>query len=211
MLDEDVLDLLADAVKARILNREDDDADVTPAGDANSRFVQFPYDDNIDRRDGVDRKRIKSTVYVEDGLAMSCVAASAFPPVACSALTGSGGRSGGHVRPVHWSLGDGRWKPDGFDVDGLAGASAPPPAARSALPGSGGERGGPDVPVAVNTTHDTLWRKHEVSLLAKLPNAKLVKDFRPIAALPVIDKLYSLSLTHIRLCRRSTLCGCMCA
>ena len=36
-----------------------------------------------------------------------------------------------------------------------------------------------------------LWRPHEVSLLAKVPNAKLVKDFRPIAVLPVMDKLYS--------------------
>ncbi len=57
VLDEGVLDLLADAVKARILNREINDADAVPAGEANSRFVQFPYDDNIDRRDGFDSKR----------------------------------------------------------------------------------------------------------------------------------------------------------
>ncbi len=38
---------------------------------------------------------------------------------------------------------------------------------------------------------DTLWKSHEVSLLAKVSNAKLVKDFRPIAILLAIYKLYS--------------------
>ncbi len=36
---------------------------------------------------------------------------------------------------------------------------------------------------------DLLWKKHEVSLLAKIAEAKLVNDFRPIAVLPVIYKL----------------------
>ena len=38
---------------------------------------------------------------------------------------------------------------------------------------------------------DELWRTHEVSLLAKITNAIFVKDFRPIAVLAVIFKLYS--------------------
>ena len=38
---------------------------------------------------------------------------------------------------------------------------------------------------------DELWATHEVSLLAKVTNAILVKDFRPIAVLPVVYKLYS--------------------
>ena len=36
-----------------------------------------------------------------------------------------------------------------------------------------------------------LWRTHEVSPLEKVTNALMVKDFRPIAVLPVIFKLYS--------------------
>ena len=39
---------------------------------------------------------------------------------------------------------------------------------------------------------DLLWKKHEVSLLAKIAEAKLVNDFRPIAVRPVIYKLYNL-------------------
>ena len=35
-----------------------------------------------------------------------------------------------------------------------------------------------------------MWATHEVSLLAKIIHAILVKDFRPIAVLPVIFKLY---------------------
>ena len=38
---------------------------------------------------------------------------------------------------------------------------------------------------------DLLWIQHEVSLLAKITHAVLVKDFRPIAVLPVLYKLYS--------------------
>ena len=38
---------------------------------------------------------------------------------------------------------------------------------------------------------DNLWRQHEVTLLADIENANQVKDFRPIAVLPVIYKLYS--------------------
>ena len=38
---------------------------------------------------------------------------------------------------------------------------------------------------------DKLWATYEASLLAKVTNAILVKDFRPIAVLPVIFKLYS--------------------
>ncbi len=37
----------------------------------------------------------------------------------------------------------------------------------------------------------TLWATHEVSLLAKFKNAILVGDYRPIAVLPVLFKLYS--------------------
>mgnify|MGYP000683155201 CR=1 FL=1 len=36
-----------------------------------------------------------------------------------------------------------------------------------------------------------LWTSHEVSLLAKVTHAKLVKGFRPTAVLLVIYKLYS--------------------
>ena len=36
-----------------------------------------------------------------------------------------------------------------------------------------------------------MWATYEVSLLAKVTNAILVQDFRPIAVLPVIFKLYS--------------------
>jgi hypothetical protein len=38
---------------------------------------------------------------------------------------------------------------------------------------------------------EKFWATHEVSLLAKITNAIHVKDFRPIAVLPVIFKLYS--------------------
>ena len=38
---------------------------------------------------------------------------------------------------------------------------------------------------------DELWATHEVTLLAKIANALRVKDFRPIAVLPVLYKLYS--------------------
>ena len=38
---------------------------------------------------------------------------------------------------------------------------------------------------------EQLWATHEVSLLAKITYAIHVKDFRPIAVLPVIFKLYS--------------------
>jgi hypothetical protein len=72
VLDEDVLDLLADAIKLRILNREADVEEAT-TGARNSRFVQFPYDDNIDRRDGLGTKRRRNTVHVENGLTLSCV------------------------------------------------------------------------------------------------------------------------------------------
>ena len=74
VLDEDVLDLIADAFKIRILNRENEDAEENTTGVTNSRFVQFPYDDNIDRRDGLGTKRHRNTVHIEDSLAMSCVA-----------------------------------------------------------------------------------------------------------------------------------------
>jgi hypothetical protein len=164
----------------------------------NSRFVQFPYDDNIDRRDGLGTKRRRNTVHVEDGLAMSCVAAPFWPTVARSACPGSGGGSGDRSsRAVHWSLERGRWKADDPDhlcsptTEGKKAATTLSPAARSACLGSGGVNGvQADLPDSGNC-RDSLWRKHEVSLLAKIPNAKLVKDFRPIAVLPVIYKLYS--------------------
>jgi hypothetical protein len=90
-----------------------------------------------------------------------------------------------------------RWKADKPNnlcctkADGKKGNGHHFPAARSAKPGSGGVNGALiDLPDSGNCP-DVLWITHEVSLLAKLPNAKLVKDFRPIAVLPVIYKLYS--------------------
>ena len=94
VLDEDVLDLLADAIKIRILNREDDVEEVN-TGARNSRFVQFPYDDNIDWRDGFGTKRRRNTVRVESGLTLSCVVDPLCPPVARSAWPCSGGGLGG--------------------------------------------------------------------------------------------------------------------
>ncbi len=44
---------------------------------------------------------------------------------------------------------------------------------------------------AVDISNNALWRTHEVSLLEKIANAFMVKDFRPIAVLPVLFKLYS--------------------
>ena len=44
---------------------------------------------------------------------------------------------------------------------------------------------------AVDISSNELWRTHEVSLLEKVVNALMVKDFRPIAVLPVLFKLYS--------------------
>ncbi len=38
---------------------------------------------------------------------------------------------------------------------------------------------------------ETLWATHEVSSLANITNAINSKDFRPIAVLPVLYKLYS--------------------
>ena len=94
VLDEDVLDLLADAIKLRILNREADVEEAT-TGARNSRFVQFPYDDNIDRRDGLGTKRRRNTVHVENGLTLSCVVDPLCPSVARSAWPCSGGGVGG--------------------------------------------------------------------------------------------------------------------
>jgi hypothetical protein len=37
---------------------------------------------------------------------------------------------------------------------------------------------------------DHLWEAHEIALLAKVTSAALVKDFKPIAMLPVLYKLY---------------------
>ena len=61
----------------------------------------------------------------------------------------------------------------------------------------GSGEGGADIKMEEEPTEprepvqDDLWATHEVSLLAKVTNAILVKDFRPIAVLPVMYKLYS--------------------
>ena len=60
--------------------------------------------------------------------------------------------------------------------------------------------------LSVEAERDELWATHEVTLLAKVTNALLVKDFRPIAVLPVMYKLYSwvlymLGETHARTLR----------
>ncbi len=39
--------------------------------EGNSRFVKCPYDEDIDRRDGIASKRRRSTPHVEDGMVMS--------------------------------------------------------------------------------------------------------------------------------------------
>ena len=44
---------------------------------------------------------------------------------------------------------------------------------------------------AADDKADTLWATHEVSLLAEITNIIHVKDFRPIAVLPVLYKLHS--------------------
>ncbi len=121
-----------------------------------------------------------------------------WPTVARSACPGSGGGSGDRSgRAAHWSLEKGRWKADEPDnlcsakAEGNEAAATPSPAARSAKPSSGGVNGAhADLPDSGNC-RDVLWKTHEVSLLAKIPNARLVKDFRPIAVLPVSYKLYS--------------------
>ncbi len=41
------------------------------------------------------------------------------------------------------------------------------------------------------TDKDELWATREVTLLAKIPTALMVEDFRPIAVLQVMFKLYS--------------------
>ena len=46
-------------------------------------------------------------------------------------------------------------------------------------------------PPHMASAKDELWATHEVTLLAKIPKALRVKDFRPIAVLPVLYKLYS--------------------
>ena len=58
-----------------------------------------------------------------------------------------------------------------------------------ALPGSA-NTDVPAAPVKIGPT-DPLRNQHEVSLLAKVTDANMVKNFRPIAVLPVIYKLYS--------------------
>ena len=65
VLDEDVLDFLAEAIETRVLNRENDKEGAYTTTEANSRFVQFPYDENIDMRDGISNKRRRSTVHVD--------------------------------------------------------------------------------------------------------------------------------------------------
>ena len=45
-------------------------------------------------------------------------------------------------------------------------------------------------PPLERVSKDLLWNQHEVSLLAKVTDANMVKDFRPIAVLPVIYNLY---------------------
>ena len=48
-----------------------------------------------------------------------------------------------------------------------------------------------NAPLEKIVSKDLLWNQHEVSLLAKVTDANMVNDFRPIAVLPVIYKLYS--------------------
>ncbi len=142
VLDEDVLDMLAVAIETRVLNREGEKDGALTMEDCGSIFVQYPYGEKIDRRDGIVNRRMKSTVHVEDGMVMSF--AEEEPDVACSCrnLSGSAATDG----PA-----DLAWQP----------------------------------------LQHALWKSHEVSLLARVPNAKLLKDFRPNAVLLVIYKLYS--------------------
>ena len=120
-------------------------------------FVEYPKDENVERKDGGPQTRSRNIVHVEEDIVMTLVEEN---------IAGAEGAS----RPA--------WEAEfvGIGVD-------------QALPGG---------PTPENSTDpawqplvDELWRSHEVSLLAKITNAKMVKDFRPIAVLPVIYKLYS--------------------
>ncbi len=207
VLDEDVLDLLAEAIETRILNRENDKEGEATSAEVNSRFVQFPYDDNIDMRDGIFGRRRRSTVYVEKGLAVSCVeavtpegvcwclampdaatsasvAAETGPtPRVCPCLNAPGATKGKRTEGVCWCL-------------AMPGAATPEAAARKCgCKENAGAKSSTQDKEPAEPIHDALWRTHDVSLLAKVPNAKLVKDFRPIAVLPVLYKLYSRSCT----------------
>ena len=82
VLDEDVLDMLAEAIETRVLNREGEKDGALTMEDCGSIFVQYPYGEKIDRRDGIVNRRMKSTVHVEDGMAMS-FAEVVGPDVVC--------------------------------------------------------------------------------------------------------------------------------
>ncbi len=104
---------------------------------------------------------------------------------ACTCLNASRATTGKRTEGVCWCLA----RP----------GTATPDAAAEVCPASRKCRCQEDVRATTSTqdkepdefNHDALWKTHDVRLLAKAPSAKLVKDFRPIAVLLVMYKLYS--------------------
>ena len=70
VLDEDVLDMMAEAFEKRILNQEAQDDGLLIKKFRSSMFVEYPTDESVDRRDGWSAKR-RNIVHVEDKLVMS--------------------------------------------------------------------------------------------------------------------------------------------
>ena len=109
VLDEDVLDMLAEAFEHRILNQEADNDGAFIEKNRSSRFVEYPRDASVDRRDGVGAKRT-NLVHVEEEIVMSFaeegpkVVGVSMPPTA--PLTPLGKRSriccGGRTRYRCW-------------------------------------------------------------------------------------------------------------
>ena len=121
----------------------------------------------VDRRDGIGENKKRSIVHVEDGMVMSFAEEEPDVVCRCQTLSGSAATDG----PA-----DSAWQP-------LLACSCQTLSVSAATKGPADSTWKP--------LQDALWTSHEVSLMAKVPNVKLVKEFGPIAALPVIYKLYS--------------------
>ena len=87
VLDEDVLDMLAEAFVNRILNQEADNDGAFIKKNRSSRLVEYPRDESVDRRDGLGAKR-RNLVHVEEEIVMSF--AEEGPKVVGDYLTLSG-------------------------------------------------------------------------------------------------------------------------
>ena len=70
-LDEDVIDMMAEAFEKRILNKESHNDGLFIKKCRGSRFVEYPEDESVERKDGRPHKRTKNIVHVEEDMVMT--------------------------------------------------------------------------------------------------------------------------------------------